>query len=289
MKEDPIQWYASLYGTESELQQLCDFFNSSKCQIVKRKEPHEGYYLTACRFSNLPDERKVCESAKKLLTLIRAFAKIERKGDFQSINIGSGHMRVESDNVPSIIKIVDGKQYFYLFPKTIISTISVLDPTVIIQDEDRDISPQKPRQPQKLLPDYYLNRCDDRIDSNVLDALYYFAQETSFYSLYKIYETIKIDVDRNLDPTKGKMLNARWTTEDEIRDFRYSAHCYDVVRNAKGLYGGSGRHSRAECDRKIQTRERAPHTGSILDLPEAESFIRHILEKWLDSKRPATT
>jgi len=44
-----------------------------------------------------------------------------------------------------------------------------------------------------------------------------------------------------------------------------------------------------ERDRKIQTRERAPHIGSILDLPEAESFIRHILEKWLDSKRPATT
>ena len=185
--EENTDVFVSFFGNENELTQLRDLFNSPNCRLVPGTI-NKGCYLTACRFSNITD-KKVGESARKLVTMIKAFAKIELGGDFQSVNIGRGKIVVNSENATTIIRSlngnVDGKADINVSGITATATFKANVPEVISRDKDGNVVIDKPQVPQERLHDYYLNRCDEEIDGNVLDALYYFAQETSFYSLYK--------------------------------------------------------------------------------------------------------
>ena len=70
----------------------------------------------------------------------------------------------------------------------------------------------EPPKREKRIHDDYLNRCDEDIDCDVFDVLYYFAEETSFYGLCKVYETIRHAVDGNLDLKKSKIYDNQWAT-----------------------------------------------------------------------------
>ncbi|MGD0716794.1 MAG: hypothetical protein ABR979_01835 [Halobacteriota archaeon] len=285
MEENKFNAYVRVFGNENELKRLHHFLDSPNCTLGKLKDA-EGCYLTSCRFSNLT-AAEVHESAERLITMIKAFAKLELGGDFQSINIGSGKIVVDNENVAAIITRGDGWQSVALTLPALKGVAASAGSVEVTGNGLVKTSGTEPSERKEHLHGYYLNRCDDEINSNVLDALYYFAQETSFYSLYKIYEIIKRDVDGHKDPTKGKLL--QWTTFDKIMDFKDSAHCYDAVRR-RGLYGG--RHARVECEQQKLERiaqGKKIRSGSILDLQEAESFIRCLLKKWLNWKRYRAT
>lgn len=224
----------------------------------------------SCRFSNLEEVTEVCDSARKLLTMVKAFAKLELGGDFQSVHIGSGKIVVDTKNVASIIQRADVSQSVWVYPTTVTATATVLPVRI------SGAKLVEPPKREKRIHDNYLNQCDEKIDSDVFDALYYFAEETSFYSLYKVYETIRNDVDGNLKLEKSKIYDSQWTTENDTRNFTQSANCHGIVRDPEGKY--KLRHSIAECRRSVT----APTV--ILDLQAAESFIRHLMKKWLEWK-----
>jgi hypothetical protein len=296
MEEGEVSWFVSLFGSENEKELLRGFLDLPNCRLVQAKEKNKGCYLTASRFSNLADDEEVCESAKKLLTMIRAFAKIELGGDFQSINVGGrGKIVVDNENAATIIRSldgnVDGKADVYISGITATATFKANVPNVVIQDDDGNVVHQERLTRPERWFDYYLNRCDEEIDRKVFDALYHFAQVTSWFSLYKIYELITFDIyDESGNKAKNKMIKDGWVDEGELNLFLFSAQYYDVVGGAKDAYLGleSARHSWAQYLKDLRKRKRSKADNpqdSIMHLPEAENLMRNILEKWLKSKQ----
>jgi len=270
MTEIKTDWYVSLFGNEEELRRLYNFLDSPNCYLEKL-EPNQICYLTSCLFSNLEEADDVYNSAEKLLTMIKAFAKLELGGEYQSVHIGKGRIVAETKNVASIIKRVDGSQSVGVYPIPVGVTATALPVRV------SGAELVEPPNREKRIHDDYLNRCDEKIDGDVFDALYYFAEESSFYSLYKAYETIKLDVDGNKKLDKSRIYDYQWAKEDDVRDFDLSANCHGAVRDPEGKY--KLRHSIAEC-RRSRDKPRA-----ILELQDAESFIKHLMKKWLQWKR----
>jgi hypothetical protein len=275
VKQSRVSWYVRIFGNESELKKLRDLLDSPECRLLLFKPPNEGCYLASCRFSELTDSNEVLESAKNLVTLITAFAKLELGGDFQSINVGTGKTTVDVDTTPFLIRSVEGKpDDVFIWGKTAQASFSANVAKVIATNKDGNVVQVEPQKPQKHIHDDYLNRCDDNIDSNVFDALYYFSEETSFYSLYKAYETIKVDTDGHQYIDQNcKMVDDGWVKYDDLNAFKNSANCYGVVRSPEGKY--SLRHSPAECKQGKQ------YKGVIFDLSQSLDFIKHLLERWL--------
>jgi len=272
MEEAKVSWYVSLFGSEDELKQLHGFLDSPDCRLAQFKEISTQYYLTACRFSNLTDAKKVCESAKTLLILIRAFAKIECKGDFQSINIGQGKIEVDSKNATSIVRErVDGTdRWVWPTVPTVTASVSPLEASV---SGSVKTSGAEPSERDKRLHDYYLNLCNEETNHEVIDALSYFALPTQWYTLYKAYETIKLAVDghliKNEDSKKkpSKIIKLKWVNSSkELDDFTYTANHYDA----------DGRHSRLWREQWETT-----FSGSLITLTEGEDLVRRLLTKWL--------
>jgi len=294
VEEGKVSWFVSLFGSENEKEVLRDFLDLPDCRLVQAKEKNEGCYLTASRFSNLADDEEVCESAKKLLTMIRAFAKIELGGDFQSINVGGrGKIVADSETAATIIRSLDGNidGNIDVHVSGITGIFKTNAQDVVIQDEDGNVvHRERLGRPDRWF-DCYLNRCDEEIDKEVFDALYYFAQVTSWFSLYKVYELITFDIyDESDNKAKNKMIRDGWVDEDKLNDFLFSAQYYDVVGGAKDAHLGveSARHSWTQYLKDIRRRKRSEADNpqdSIMHLPEAEDLMRNILERWLKSKQ----
>jgi hypothetical protein len=125
----------------------------------------------------------------------------------------------------------------------------------------------------------------------VFDALYYFAQVTSWFSLYKTYELITFDIyDESDNKATNKMIKDGWVDEGELNHFLSSAQYYDVVGGAKDARLGfeSGQHPWAQYLKDLRRRKQSKADtpqDSIMHLPEAENLIGNILEEWLKSKQ----
>jgi hypothetical protein len=273
MAQSKPQWFVSVFGNEDELTRLHNFLDSPNCYLERLE--NKICYLTSCRFSNFEDFKEdleeVYDLAQKLVAMIKAFAKLEFGGEFQSVHIGSGKIVVESKNVASVIQRVDGSQSVGVYLIPVGATATAIQPRVTSAEL------VEPPKREKRIHDDYLNRCDEEIDGNIYDALYFFAEETSFYSLYKVYETIKMDTDGHMkmDPKNCKMVNDCWVSYIDLKAFRRSANCHGVVRSSEDKY--RLRHSPAYCGQ-------GKYQGPFFDLAQAECFIKRLLEKWLSWK-----
>ena len=275
MSQSKPQWFVSILGSEHELKLLYDFLDSPNCCLEQLE--NKVCYLTSCRFSNIEDAKEVCDSAKKLVVMIKAFAKLELGRDFQSVRTGSGKIVIDTKNTASIIQRVNGSQSAWIYLTT--QEATAITPTAKARARGAELV--EPPEREKRIHDDYLNRCDEDIDSNIFDALYYFAEETSFYSLYKAYETIKVDTDNHPRIDQNcKMVDIDWVRYDNLNAFKKSANCYGVSRSPEGKY--SLRHSQAECKRGKK------YKGAIFNLTQAEDFIKCLLEKWLSWKQTNT-
>jgi len=203
--------------------------------------------------------------------MIKAFAKLELVGDFQSVHIGSGKIVVDTKNVASIIKRVDGNQSVWMYPTTAEATATGSLTRVNVGGAELVEHPER----EKRIHDDYLNRCHEEIDSNIFDALFYFAQEASWYALYKAYETVKYVVDDHLHKDKdskkkpSKIIDDyKWATPDELNNFTYTANHYDA----------DGRHSRIWLGKRGQD----TFSGSLITIAKGEELVRRLLTKWLE-------
>lgn len=296
MKEGQAKWFISLFGTEKEMEQLRGFLDLPNCRLVQATI-NKGCYLTSCRFSNLTDSKKVCESAKKLLTMIKAFAKIECIGDFYSITIGRGKAVVYTENATTIIRStdgnVDGKADVSVSGITARASASANVPNVVIQDENGNIVRQERLERLERWFDYYLNRCDDEINHDVIDALSYYAEDTSWYSLWKVFETITLDINSDSEAKAKRQIDKYgWIDEDKLNAFGYWAQYDDAVckhtgcgsRHSLALHRTEKYDPKQKFKRKLKRAKKQP----VMGLQEAEQLIASLLKKWIESKRPET-
>jgi hypothetical protein len=254
-----------------------DLFDSPACKVTKTED--DSYCLTACRLEKLKDYNSAVEAAKKLVTMLIAFTKIEFNTDIQ---------RIEPHELCFIYSLRDDvgdKTNVFVFSgEVIVLEVSVAGGTVIIRDIDGRIVPQAPQAPQEHWFDYYLNQCDDEIDSTIFDVLAYFARTASWYNLYKILELILWDVDKKSEnKAKEKIVNNGWIDEWKLDDFTYAATYYDflVQAGAENVYLDESRHTEGYFQRKSKGK---PIRTNIMHKPEAKNVIGNLIRNWLKSK-----
>jgi hypothetical protein len=219
MEADKPNIGLGLYGREDELKQLNDFLDSPHCHL-HFKEEETRYYLIACRFSNLDDEQKY-KSAKKLLTAIRAFAKIEKGWDFRSITIGRGKTIVENNKPISIVKETRDSRSVKLMLPTIQGAIASITPVVVSINGVVQAPSAGSSERKRHLHDDYLDQCNIDINSTILDVLSDFAQVTSWPSLNRILGAVELDVGKKVE-------HMGWAQKGKISRFRWSATYYDA-------------------------------------------------------------
>jgi hypothetical protein len=256
-----------------ELEYWPDLFNSPDCNVTKQDD---AFWLTACRFEKLGEIDDVRESARKLITIMTAFAKIELGTMFQ-------HEQRDDDNVVTAIREhVGNTTNVNVFPGTATAHAFALPAKVVIQDEHGNVITQ-PRQARWY--DYYLDRCDDKINDTILRVLAYFARTTSWYNLYKAYELILYDIDKNVHKAENWIIQKGWVDDDKklsrkkLSDFGLSAQYYDFLVSPKGDLDES-RHSEAHFQMKFKGKQPA----DIMHKPEAVQLIGNLIKGWLKDK-----
>ena len=251
----------------TELDYWLKLFDSPAC-MVTRKEDGE-FYLTSCWFENLEHRNEVRELAKKLMIIMTAFAKIERDIDFRDIE------HEEDDFISDIREQVDGKFNIYAYAKPAEAHASIIAAKSDVQGGVA----VRPERPERWY-NYFLNHLNDLIsDDKIFRALYYFAQDTTWYSLYKAYEIIEYAVGG-----ENKIKSNKWVEKTDLKSFTTCAQYYDIIGGTKDLTGKYGsRHDEVHYKKKRKNR---PYEGPIMHLPKAKRFMGCLVKKWLESKRP---
>jgi hypothetical protein len=260
-----------------ELEYWPDLFNSPDCNVTKQDG---GFWLTACRFEKLDRIDDVRESARKLVTIMKAFAKIELGTMFE-------HEQRDDDNVVTGIREhVGDTTNVNVFPGTATAHAFAFPAKVVIQDEHGNVITQ-PRQARWY--DFCLDRCDDKINDTILRVLAYFARTSSWYNLYKAYELILYDINKNEHKAENWITEKGWVDADKklsrnkLSDFRLSAQYYDFLVSPKGDLDES-RHSPAHFLRKFKGKQPA----DVMHKPEAVQLIGRIIKGWLNDKTTTT-
>ena len=244
----PLSHWFSL----TELDYWPYLFNSPACKVTKKIIRKKcGYYLTACRFENL-DYHEMYESAKRLKIMMRAFAKIETGIDFQS-------MKFEAEEDFGIREYKNGESAIHARFKS--TGTAVFSSTMRCGVLDKNGNPKRQERRERWY-DYYLNRCDDWIDSTVIfDALSYFAEKTEARTVRLTYETIKKD-----EGGKYPLLKNNWVRKTELGRFTCSLNRRDI--------DGPELHV-TNTDLKCN-----------MNLAEAQAFLaQKLLKPWLIKKR----
>jgi hypothetical protein len=260
-----------------ELARWLDLFNSNYCAVA---EESGNYWLSACRFEKLDTLDEVRRSARKLITIMTALAKIELGTDYQSIGRDA-----DADTVTGAREHVGEVTNVTVFPGTASSYGFANPARAVIQDKDGNVIPQ-PRKERWY--DFYLDRCDGKIDDTILKVMAYFAQRTSWYNLYKAYELILYDIDKDNEHKAENWIIEKGWVDNELKlpSFRFSAQYYDFLVSPKDSVSDldESRHSEAHYQRHSKGRER--HTD-IMQKPNAMKLIGNLIKEWLEYKKTA--
>jgi len=225
-----------------------ELFDSADCKVTKKDG---GYWLTACRFEKLEDN-KVLESANNLITMMTAIAKIEHGYDFQSFIREKKVADSYVERFGNDAKVVANEE----------ARIVGLEKNTV-QELDKDGNPiPKNQERQERWYDFYVCQCDDWIDNTVMfKALEYFAKENEPRRLRLIYETIRKD-----EGGKNAVLNNQWFDKAKLDEFWDFIHYHDL--------GGLELHA-------------IPKTNPpTINLEAARTFVANdLLKNWLIKKR----
>jgi hypothetical protein len=171
--------------SDTELKDWLNLFNSPACNL--RRAEDGSYCLTAERFEKLTDHDEVAESARKLVKMMAAIAKINSDADFQRRKASD-----DKDVISSIRENLGDKANVTVFLDVVNGgTFEVCGGTAIVRDENGNIVPQEQREHLADWHDDYLNRCDVWINNPVIfKALDCFADKTTPRTLRLVYEIL---------------------------------------------------------------------------------------------------
>jgi hypothetical protein len=226
------EWLVELQGHPAELVELADLFRSPQLNV--RKEGERYYLRSPEEFDGLSDAADIRARTTELLFLLSGIA-----------NLYAGAGETVTPGVV-IWERDDGTrdQFIEHKPATMRVRVShflwgtrATDPTV---------------------GESWLTLA--RQDPNVLDALHFFQEGISWWSLRKSYEVIETEFGRQ----ESRVARELSIPVDEIRRFKKWTHFY--------VHGGRG--NPPDIDRY-----------SPLSLVKADSFLRQLLKKWIHWKQ----
>lgn len=223
------EWLVEVQGDPADLEELADQFESPRLSV--RKEGESYYLRSPADFDGLSDASDVRTRATELLLLLSGVA-----------NLYAGAGETVTPGVV-IWQRDDGTRDQFVLAT---STIRVRSKVRLWGTEATD-----PTVGESWLS---LARQDD--NDNVLDALRFFQEDTTWWSLRKAYEVI----ERDEFGQQSKVANVLSTPDMEIRRFKEWTNYF--------VHGA--RRERPDSD------EFPP-----LSLAEADSFLRDLLKKWL--------
>jgi hypothetical protein len=270
MEEREGTWRVQLDGRAEELEQLrlsWPEFNLPDYEIEKANQKsgnkeHDVYYFkvsSSSPLAQLTDFSALREQVEKILLAVKPFSIIRGYDGSQSIKIGI-----------AVLKTGEDWQSVSVYPPTPTGTSKAVPPKVTVTDSDGLVKEKQPRNS-------YLNHLDDWInDPTVLTALRYFDKATTWVNLNKVYETIKLAVDGNLNLSHSIIIRNKWATKSELKAFTHIANQEDALLGASG----EGRHSRDYAQRQ----QKGVFKGRIMSLAEGKRLTAHLLNMWLESK-----
>ncbi len=224
------EWLVALQGHPADLQELSDQFPSAALNV--RREG-ERYFLRAPeKFEGLTEAGDVREQATELLFLLSGIANLYA-GAGETVTPGAV-IRQHDDGSRHLFSQATSRVRVRASVR--IGTKST-DPTV---------------------SESWLTMAQQ--DDKVLDALRFFQEDASWWSLRKAYEVIEKDEFSQ----QSKVAQVLSTPEDEIRRFKKWTHFY--------VHGGRRDHP-------------DPDKFPPISLEEADSFLRDLLKKWLRWKQ----
>jgi hypothetical protein len=222
------EWLVEVQGDPAELEELADQFESPRLNV--RKEGESYYLRSPENFDSLSDASDVRARASELLFLLSGVA-----------NLYAGAGETVTPGVV-IWEHDDGTRDQFIEMKTA---------TVRIRSKVR-LWGTKATDP--TVGESWLTVAQQ--DDNVLDALRFFQEDATWWSLRKAYEVI----ERDEFGQQSKVAKVLSTPEDDIKRFKEWTHYY--------VHGG--RRERPDSDK-----------FSPISLAEADSFLRDLLKKWL--------
>jgi hypothetical protein len=222
------EWLVEVQGDPADLEELADQFESPRLSV--RKEG-ESYYLRSSEdFDGLSDASDVRTRATELLVLLSGVANLYA-GAGETVTPGVVIWQRDDGTRDQFIALEEAT--IRVRSKAFIWGTEATDPTV---------------------GESWLSVA--RQDDNVLDALRFFQEDTTWWSLRKAYEVI----ERDEFGQQSKVANVLSTPDKEIKRFKEWTNYF--------VHGA--RRDRPDSD------EFPP-----LSLAEADSFLRDLLKKWL--------
>lgn len=198
--------------SDTELKHWLNLFNFPGCNLTRVEDG--SYCLTAERFEKLTNRNEVAESARKLVKMMAAIAKINSDADFQRRKASD-----DKDIISSIRENLGDKSNITVFLDVVNGgTTEVCGGTAIIRDKNGNIVPQEQQEHQVEWYDDYLNRYDVWINNPVIfKALDCFAEKTTPRTLRLVYEIV-----RDNEGNEGALLKNNWVTKKELSAFTRS-------------------------------------------------------------------
>jgi hypothetical protein len=230
------EWLVSLKGDPIDLQELADEFRSLQLSVSKERG---RYFLRSSQyFDALTDAENVRARASELLPLLLSGIKL-RGGHTEAVRLGALIIRVDEDGTHhQDVHLLDPLR---IRAKASISVSGTVDGT---------------RVSEPPIAERWITLAQR--DEKVLDALRFFQEETTWWSLRKAYEVIETELKQ-----PNKIAKLGWASEAEIKRFKEWASHY--VHGEQGYPPNENHHP-------------------YLSLPEAESFMQNRLLKWLQWK-----
>jgi hypothetical protein len=226
------EWLVEVQGDPADLEELADQFESPRLSV--RKEG-ESYYLRSSEdFDELSNASDVRTQATELLVLLSGVA-----------NLYAGAGETVTPGVV-IWQRDDGTRDQFVLATSAIRVRSK------VRVRLGGTEATYPTVGESWLS---LARQDD--NDNVLDALRFFQEDTTWWSLRKAYEVIEEKDEFGQQSKVAKILS---TPEEKIRRFKKWTHYH--------VHGG--RRQRPDPDK-----------FPPLEIGEADSFLRDLLKKWL--------
>lgn len=221
------RWMVELLGNEDDLQTLSDWFGSSDLSIIRDKD---HFYLHSSDFDSLVKPEDVLSRATELAATMDGIRKAE-SNQRQPTLVASAVERVNDDGTVSHFELLSSRVTFRGTPATPWQT-SDAQPTLALAAMDRDVQ----------------------------DALYFLAQETTWWTLRKVYEIIASDFKQ---PNRAEKMG--WAKEVDLKRFIRSA-------NDSGVSGRGAVHALPESK---------PFPYPPMSLANAETFIGNLLQTWI--------
>jgi hypothetical protein len=222
------EWLVEVQGDLADLEELADQFESPRLSVRK---DGESYYLRSSEdFDGLSDASDVRTRATDMLLLLSGVANLYA-GAGETVTPGVVIWQRDDGTRDQFIALEEAT--IRVRSKALLWGTEATDPTV---------------------GESWLSVA--RQDDNVLDALRFFQEDATWWSLRKAYEVI----ERDEFGQQSKVANVLSTPDKEIKRFKEWTNYF--------VHGA--RRERPDSD------EFPP-----LSLAEADSFLRDLLKKWL--------